>query len=65
MGKPRIVGTRHHIDHILAKMEGGMSFEDLIADYPELQRGQLESMMGFVRDLVAAKRNKLKSEHHG
>ena len=39
MGKPRIVGTRHHIDHILAKMEGGMSFEDLLADYPELQLG--------------------------
>ena len=63
-GKPRIVGTRHYIDHILAKIEAGNSFDDVLVDYPELEREQLQAMMGFVRDLVAAKRNKLKSESH-
>ena len=64
-GKPRITGTRHYIDHLLAQIEGGRSFDDLLTDYPELKREQLEAMIGFVRDLVAGKRNKLKSEHHG
>ena len=65
MGKPRIAGTRHYIDHLLAQIEVGRSFDDLLSDYPDLQRGQLEAMIGFVRDLAAAKRNKLKSEHNG
>ena len=63
-GKPRIAGTRHHIDHLLAQIEGGRSIVDLLADYPDLQRGQLEAMMGFVRDLVAGKRNKLRSDRN-
>lgn len=64
-GKPRIVGTRHYIDHILAEIEGGSSFTDILAEHPDLNLEQLMAMLGFVRDLVASKRNKLKSEKHG
>ena len=63
-GKPRIAGTRHYIDHLLQKIENGWSFSSIEADYPELKREQLMAMMGFVRDLVAAKRNHLKSENN-
>jgi uncharacterized protein (DUF433 family) len=62
-GKPRIVGTRHYIDHLLSRIEGGASFDELLLDYPELRRNQLQAMIGFTRDLVSAKRNRLKGEH--
>ena len=63
MGKVRIAGTRHYLDHLLARIESGGSFDDLLADFPNLKRNQLQAMMGFTRDLVAAKRNRLKGEH--
>ncbi len=62
MGKARLAGTRLYIDFFLQMIEGGASFDDMLADYPDLTREQLQAMMGFVRDLVAAKRNKLKGE---
>jgi len=61
-GKVRIAGTRHYIDHLLGIIEGGGSFEDIRDGYPDLTNAQLAAMMGFVRDLVAAKRNRLKGE---
>jgi uncharacterized protein (DUF433 family) len=62
MGKVRIAGTRHYIDHLLASIEEGASFDDIISDYPGLTRTQLQAMLGFTRDLVAGKRNRLKGE---
>jgi uncharacterized protein (DUF433 family) len=62
MGKVRIAGTRHYIDHLLASIEQGASFGDLLTDYPDITRAQLQAMIGFTRDLVAAKRNRLKGE---
>ncbi len=59
-GKARIAGTRHYIDFLLALIEGGQSFGDILSEYPQLEREQSMAMMGFVRDLVAAKRNELK-----
>ena len=63
-GKPRLAGSRLYIDHFLALIEGGASFADIEADCPDVTRAQLMAMMGFVRDLVAAKRNKLKSNQN-
>ena len=61
-GKVRIVGTRHYIDHLLGMIEGGADFDEIIDAYPRITKSQLMAMMGFVRDLVAAKRNRLKGE---
>ena len=61
-GKARIAGTRYYIDFFLALIAGGASFDTILADYPTLTRAELQAMMGFVRDLVAAKRNRLKGE---
>ncbi len=63
-GKVRIAGTRHYIDHLLGIIEAGGSFNDILEDYPDLTTAQLAAMMGFVRDMVAAKRNRLKGERH-
>lgn len=62
-GKVRIAGTRRYIDFLLGMIEGGASFDDILADYPDLKREELKAMMGFVRDTVASKRNALKGEH--
>ena len=61
-GKARIAGTRHYIDHLLGRIEHGSSLDDILEDYPGLTRAQLQAIMGFVRDLVAAKRNRLRGQ---
>jgi uncharacterized protein (DUF433 family)/N-acetylglutamate synthase-like GNAT family acetyltransferase len=61
-GKPRFARTRHYIDVLLAYLEAGKSFDDIVEEYSDLNKEQLAAMMGFVRDVVAAKRNQLKSD---
>jgi uncharacterized protein (DUF433 family) len=61
-GKVRIAGTRMSVDFILQRIEGGASIDDILKDYPDLTRGQVQAVIGFARDLVAAKRNRLKHE---
>ncbi|MBX9880999.1 MAG: DUF433 domain-containing protein [Sphingomonas sp.] len=62
MGKVRIAGTRLYIDLLLAMIEGGANFDEIIKTYPGVTKAELMAMMGFVRDLVAAKRNRLKGD---
>jgi uncharacterized protein (DUF433 family) len=62
-GKARIVGTRIYVDLILQRLEGGASIDEIVEDYPDINRAQVKAALGFARDLVAAKRNRLKPEH--
>ena len=65
-GKARIAGTRMYIDHFLAHVEHGGSIESYLAEYPHVTQAQLQAAIGFARDMVAAKRNRLKGElQHG
>lgn len=61
-GKARIAGTRLYLDILLSHLETGGDFNSIIETYPQLTKEQLAAMMGFVRDLVASKRNLLKSD---
>jgi uncharacterized protein (DUF433 family) len=61
-GKARIAGTRLYVDIILQWIEHGSSLDDLVREYPEVSRSQFQAAIGFARDLVAAKRNRLKGE---
>jgi uncharacterized protein (DUF433 family) len=61
-GKARIAGTRMYVDFILQLIEGGASIDDILKNYPWLTRGQVQAAIGFARDLVAAKRNRLKGD---
>jgi uncharacterized protein (DUF433 family) len=61
-GKARIAGTRMYLDHFLAHLEHGGSIDSYLADYDHISRGQLQAAIGFTRDLVAAKRNRLKPD---
>ena len=62
VGKPRIAGTRLYLDILLSYLEAGSDFDKILEAYPQLTKGQLAAMMGFVRDVVASKRNLLKSD---
>lgn len=65
-GKARIAGTRMYVDHLLEFIEHGGSIDSYLADYSHITRAQLQAALGFTRDLVAAKRNKLKGDlRHG
>jgi uncharacterized protein (DUF433 family) len=58
-GKPRIEGTRIGVFTLGAAAEQGTSTEDLLEDYPNLNRGQVEAaieyyeehpeLMGYIR----------------
>ncbi|HEY0132126.1 MAG TPA: DUF433 domain-containing protein [Allosphingosinicella sp.] len=61
-GKARIAGTRIYVDFILQAIEGGWSIDDFVREYPHVTRAQVQAVIGFARDLVAAKRNRLKGE---
>ena len=61
-GKPRIAGSRMYVDRLLHCFEAGWSIDDIVREYPHLTRAQVQAAIGFARDLVAAKRNRLRGD---
>jgi uncharacterized protein (DUF433 family) len=57
-GKPTIRGLRYPVESVLEYLAGGDSFEDLLAEFPDLEREDLLSCVHF-----AALSLKLKSLH--
>lgn len=61
-GKPVIRGLRYTVESILEYLAGGDSFEDLLAEFPDLEREDLLACIQFAaralklrsRSLVAA-----------
>ncbi|MCZ2094820.1 MAG: DUF433 domain-containing protein [Anaerolineae bacterium] len=46
-GKPVIRGLRYPVQTILELLSAGMSFEDILADYPDLEREDLLAALAF------------------
>ena len=46
-GKPLITGTRICVSDILSWLSTGMSFEDIIADFPELKKEHILAALAF------------------
>jgi uncharacterized protein (DUF433 family) len=57
-GKPAIRGLRYPVESILEYLVGGDTFEDLLAQFPDLQREDLQACIEF-----AAQSLKVKSQH--
>jgi len=57
-GKPVIRGLRYPVESILEYLAGGDSFDDVLAEFPDLERADLQACMEF-----AAQSLKLKSWH--
>jgi len=46
-GKPCVIGTRISVQDILGWLASGMSFEDILADFPELSMEKIRAALAF------------------
>jgi uncharacterized protein (DUF433 family) len=46
-GRPVIIGTRISVYDVLGWMARGMSFEDIIYDFPELSKEQIRACLAY------------------
>ena len=49
-GKPCINGTRISVYDVLSWLAAGMSFEEIISDFPQLNREQILACLSFAAD---------------
>jgi len=56
-GKPHIKGTRIYVSLILEMLEGGLSFEEIIEEYPHLTKEDIASAIRYAKLLVDKQRN--------
>ena len=52
-GKPVIKGTRITIEHILRKLSGGMTIDEIIVDHPHLKQEDIFAAQEFAADFLA------------
>ncbi|MFC1826026.1 DUF433 domain-containing protein [Thermodesulfobacteriota bacterium] len=52
-GKPVIKGTRITIEHILRKLSGGMTIDEIITDHPHLKQEDIFAAQEFAADYLA------------
>jgi len=52
-GKPVIKNTRITVEHVLRKLAGGMSVEEIIADHPHLNPEDIFAAQEFAADYLA------------
>jgi uncharacterized protein (DUF433 family) len=55
-GKPCIRGLRYPIEMLLELMSSGMTIDDILADYEELEREDLLAALAFAARLSHVKR---------
>jgi uncharacterized protein (DUF433 family) len=49
-GKPCIRGTRMTVSDVLDYVAGGMSFDEILADFPDLTLDDIRSCLSFAAD---------------
>lgn len=49
-GKPCIRGTRMTVTDVLEYLAGGMSHEELLAEFPDLTEGDIRACLAFAAD---------------
>lgn len=52
-GKPVVRGLRIKVETVLALLEQGTTFDDLLADYPDLQLDDLRACLAYARAVIA------------
>lgn len=55
-GKPVIRGLRYPVEMILELLSSGMTFEEILADYEDLEREDILAALGFAARLSQIKR---------
>ena len=51
-GKPVIRGLRYPVQTILELLSAGMSFDEILEDYPDLERDDLRAVLAFAARLA-------------
>ena len=54
-GKPTIRGLRYPVENILELLASGMSIEELIADYPDLEKEDFLACLEYASKLLHVK----------
>ena len=52
-GKPCIRGLRYPVETMLELLSSDMSFEEILADYPDLERDDLLAVLAYCRQKIA------------
>ena len=52
-GKSVFKGTRLSVEFILRQLSSGMSFDEMLQEYPSLQRDHLRAAMAYAADMAA------------
>lgn len=52
-GKPVIKGTRITVEHVLRKLAGEMSIDEILADHPHLTSDDIYAAAAFAADYLA------------
>ena len=55
-GKPCIRGLRYPVENILEWLSAGMSFDEILADYEDLEKEDLIAALEFATNLTKVKR---------
>lgn len=58
-GKPCIRGLRYPVETILELLSAGMTIDDLLADYEDLERDDILAALAFAARLTQVKRLQL------
>ncbi len=53
LGKPIIRGTRISVELIMRKLAGGFTIENLITNYPHINKDQIFAAFEYAADLIA------------
>ena len=54
-GKPCIRGMRYPVEVILDQLSGGMSVEDMLADYQDLEKADIDACLSYAARVVHTK----------
>jgi uncharacterized protein (DUF433 family) len=55
-GKPCVRGLRYPVETLLELLSSGMTFEEILSDYPDLEREDLLAVLAFAARLVQSRR---------
>ena len=56
VGKPIIRGLRISVDQILKALAGGVTVQELLSDYPDLEKEDIQAALLYAADLVNEER---------
>jgi len=55
-GQPCVRGLRYPVEFLLDLLGSGMTFEEILGDYPDLERDDLRAALAFAARMVRSKR---------